>query len=82
MFYVYILYSKDHDRFYIGQTSDLEKRITRHQKGYVRSTKNYLPIELVYKETFNSRSEAVNRENLLKSWKSKERIRRLVDTSR
>jgi putative endonuclease len=32
-FFVYIVYSKSIDAFYIGQTKDLEQRIIIHNKG-------------------------------------------------
>lgn len=48
MFYVYILYSKSKDQYYIGQANNVEKRIVRHNKGEVRSTKHGLPWEMKY----------------------------------
>ncbi len=82
MFYLYILYSQQFDRYYIGQSSDIDARLERHQKGYVKSTKAYRPWKLVYSESFHTRIEAVNRETYLKSLKSKIKIKELVDTSR
>ncbi len=82
MFTVYILYSKHFDRYYIGQTNDIEKRLVRHNKGYVKSTKAYKPWELVYSEEYPTRKEAVNRETELKSKKSKIFIQELIDASR
>ena len=78
MFYTYILYSNYFDKFYIGQSSDLDKRFSRHQNGYVKSTKPFRPWKLVYFESFDTRKEAVNREAVLKSWKSKVRIKHLI----
>ncbi len=82
MFYVYILYSMSVDKFYIGQTNDLDKRIIRHNRGYVKSTKSYKPWKLVHFESYNTRSEAVKRELEIKRWKSSKRIIELVDASR
>jgi len=82
MFYIYILYSISHDRYYIGQTNNLVSRIRRHNKGYVKSTKAYLPWEIVYSEEFTTRAEAVKRETYLKSLKSKIKIKVLVEASR
>ena len=61
-FFVYILYSEKYDRFYIGRSQDLEKRLERHNRGYVKSTKSYRPWTQLYYETFPARSEAVKRE--------------------
>uniref|UniRef100_UPI00374DA6BB GIY-YIG nuclease family protein n=1 Tax=Aestuariivivens insulae TaxID=1621988 RepID=UPI00374DA6BB len=32
-YFVYILYSENHDTYYKGQTSDLTKRLERHNSG-------------------------------------------------
>ncbi|RUA10576.1 MAG: GIY-YIG nuclease family protein [Flavobacteriia bacterium] len=82
MYYVYILYSPGFDTYYIGQTNELEKRLKRHNSGYVKSTKPYRPWEMVYYESFETRSAAMQREHKLKSWKSKEKLRELVAASR
>ncbi len=81
-FYVYILYSESFDKFYIGQTNDLAARFSRHEKGYVKSTKRFRPWKMVHSEEYNSRTDSVRREGRLKSWKSKSMIKKLVDTSR
>ena len=46
MAFVYVLKSKKDNRFYIGSTTDLNRRLKQHQSGYVQSTKTRLPIEL------------------------------------
>jgi putative endonuclease len=66
-FFVYILKSTVTERYYIGQTSNLEKRIKRHNFGEMFSTKPYRPWEIIYFEKFSTRSEAMKRERYLKS---------------
>ena len=66
-FYVYFLRSKRDGSLYIGQTNNIEKRIERHNKGLIRSTKNRSPFDLVYTESYNTRREAMLREKHLKS---------------
>ena len=66
-FYVYILRSLKNGRYYIGQTKDLEKRISIHNSSKARWTKRYQPWELVHNEIFSSRSEAIKREMFLKN---------------
>ena len=73
-FFVYILKSLKDNRLYIGQTNNLEDRIKRHNKGEVAATKNRRPLELIYSEIYNSRSEAMKRERYLKSLKSSKYI--------
>ncbi|MFA4904947.1 MAG: GIY-YIG nuclease family protein [Candidatus Margulisiibacteriota bacterium] len=67
---VYILKSLKDGKYYIGQTSDLEKRIDAHNRGSVKSTKNRRPMELVYSEICASASEARQREHYFKSFKN------------
>ena len=81
-FHLYILYSSGYDRYYIGQTNNLALRLSRHNKGYVKSTKAYRPWILVYSELYTDRQQAVSREIYLKSLKSKVKIKELVDSSR
>ena len=38
MFYIYILYSKNIDAFYVGQTIDLIKRIEEHNSKFYENT--------------------------------------------
>jgi putative endonuclease len=45
-FWVYIIFSEKFDRFYIGQTNDMDGRIKRHNAGYVESTKSFRPWAL------------------------------------
>ncbi|MFA5573759.1 MAG: GIY-YIG nuclease family protein [Brumimicrobium sp.] len=80
MFYTYILYSAVHDRYYIGQTNDITKRLIRHNAGNVRSTKPFRPWEIVYYEEFETRKESMNREAKLKSWKSVKELKKLIST--
>ena len=81
MYFVYILYSATHDAYYVGQTNDLDKRLLRHNSGFVKYTKPRRPWELVYFESYESRAESMSREKQIKSWKSKVKIKELVDQS-
>jgi len=73
MFYVYVL-SCNNNNFYVGYSSDLKKRITKHKKGLVISTKNRLPISLIYYECFISKKDAKAREIYLKSGAGKDQL--------
>lgn len=74
-FYVYILKSLKDSGYYVGLTSDIEKRLTYHNSGWVRSTKHRKPFELIYKEEYYSRTLAREREVYLKSYKgSKDKL--------
>ena len=66
-FYVYILYSKSHNRFYIGQTNSIKDRLNRHNSGIEKSTKPYIPWELIGYFEKQSRSDAMILEKKLKN---------------
>ena len=76
MYYVYVLYSFRFDRIYIGHTNNLRLRLERHNSGKVKSTKAYIPWELVHYEKFATRLEAKKREKELKSHKGRDYIRK------
>ena len=71
MYYTYIIKSKVKDRYYIGSSDNLERRLTLHNEGNTISTKAYIPWELIYFETFETKSEAMKRGKHLKKMKSK-----------
>ena len=77
-YWLYVLHSKTKEKYYIGQTGDLEDRIRRHNGGRSKYTKDGKPWELMYSEEYATRSEAVRRELYLKSpsgWKELEKIK-------
>ncbi|KKU44899.1 MAG: Excinuclease ABC C subunit domain protein [Microgenomates group bacterium GW2011_GWA2_46_7] len=77
-YYLYILHERQKDKYYIGQTQNLVDRLKRHQCQRSKYTKTG-SWSLVYKELYNSRSEAFKRELYLKSLKSKLKIRELIN---
>jgi putative endonuclease len=80
-FSVYILYSEKRDKYYIGQTEDLENRLLIHNAGRNTSTKAGIPWTLKYTETFQTRSEATIRETEIKKKKSRKYIEWLISTA-
>ncbi|MCK5028436.1 MAG: GIY-YIG nuclease family protein [Bacteroidales bacterium] len=78
MFFVYILYSNKRDRYYIGYTSEIENRVAKHNVGSTTSTKSGIPWVLVYKEEFESKTDAIKREKEIKRMKSRKYIERLI----
>jgi len=71
MFYTYILYSESFDRYYVGHCEDLRARLLRHNQKKVPSTKAYAPWQVVYTESYPTRSEASARERAIKNKKSR-----------
>ena len=76
VFYVYALQSAVDDGFYVGITSDVQRRLREHNSGRQRSTKARRPFELVYSESCATRSEAQERERFWKSGQGRERLSR------
>jgi len=70
-YYVYVLRSLKDGLMYTGYTSNLRNRLKEHQAGKVTSTKNRLPIELIYFEGCRNQQDATRREKYLKSGNGK-----------
>lgn len=62
MYLVYVLQSLTDNSFYIGYTSNIEERLWEHNEGRTRYTKHKRPWNLMYKEDYQTRSEAIKRE--------------------
>ena len=78
-YFVYILKSRRDGKFYIGSTANVSSRLRFHNAGLQRSTRNRIPFELVLTEEFASKSDALRREQQIKSWKGGEAFNRLID---
>ena len=70
-YYVYVLLSEKDNLFYTGYTSDLKRRLNEHQSAKVYSTKNRLPVKLIYFEGCLNQQDATRREKYLKSGNGK-----------
>ena len=68
MYYTYVLQSENDDKFYVGFTIDLKLRFEQHKNGFVESTKDRRPLELVYYEACLNKEDALHREKYLKSY--------------
>ena len=67
MYSVYILYSHQYSKIYIGYTSDLKNRLESHNvygKGY---TARFRPWKIIHAEEFDTKLKAIRREKELKS---------------
>ena len=67
MYFVYILNSKNSQKYYVGQTGNLEKRIKEHNDGKVSFTKRFMPWELKLQIIKQTRTEALILERKLKN---------------
>lgn len=71
---VYLVECKDWS-YYIGITSELEKRLWEHNTGYMQSCYTYSrrPVELKYFEVFTDVNQAIAREKQLMGWSRKKK---------
>ena len=75
MYFTYVLYSDKLKKYYTGYTKDIDKRIVHHNIGLNKWSKRGIPWELVYSEIYSTKSEAIKRENYLKTGKGREFIK-------
>jgi Predicted endonuclease containing a URI domain len=80
MYSVYILYSTSFNRYYVGYTNDLERRISEHNRKKGKFTDAGIPWILVHSELYNTKKEAMEREKLIKSRKSKSFILEIINS--
>ncbi|MES3712518.1 GIY-YIG nuclease family protein [Staphylococcus ureilyticus] len=72
--YIYIVRCKD-GSLYTGYAKDIEQRIAKHNSGQgAKYTKIRLPVELVYQEMFNTKSEALKREYEIKTFTREKKL--------
>lgn len=65
-FFFYILFSKTVNKFYIGHTSNLLDRLSKHNSNHKGFTGGYGDWEIVYSEIFHSKEAAELRERTVK----------------
>jgi putative endonuclease len=78
MFYIYIIYYKSLNKYYVGSCQNIEERLDDHLNRRSKNTKSAKDWELKYSETFSSRSEAYQREMQIKKMKSRIYIENLI----
>jgi predicted GIY-YIG superfamily endonuclease len=72
MHYVYIIRSESHsDQTYVGYSTDLKKRLNRHNEGTTPHTAKYKPWSLAFYAAFPSKAKALEFEIYLKSHSGK-----------
>ncbi|MBK8346943.1 MAG: GIY-YIG nuclease family protein [Saprospiraceae bacterium] len=76
MYFVYVLYSRLHDRIYIGMTQNITHRLKEHNAGQNKSTKAFVPWEMVHVENMESAALAREKEIKLKSSSGRRFIRK------
>jgi putative endonuclease len=74
--YVYVLRCSD-DTFYCGYTTDVDRRMLEHNGqskiAGARYTSGRRPVQVIHREPFTTRSEALKREAQIKKLSRKEK---------
>ncbi|MEW5844426.1 MAG: GIY-YIG nuclease family protein [Bacteroidota bacterium] len=65
-FTTYILFSNSKNKFYVGSTSDLQRRLSEHNSRQTKSTKFGVPWELIYFKESDTKSNAARLESKIK----------------
>ena len=78
MYYLYILKSIIDNKYYIGSTDSIERRLEEHNRGQTKSTKFRRPFKLIFTQKYSTLKEARYIEKKLKSFKNKKIIDRIV----
>ena len=82
MFTFYILFSEQLDKFYIGYTgSSIGDRLEKHNTNHPGFTGRTNDWKVVYFEEFLEKIPAMKREKEVKAWKSKTRIKMLINSA-
>ena len=75
MNYTYIVECSD-GTLYTGWTNNLEKRLEAHNSGKgAKYTKTRRPVKIVYKESFETKEEAMSRECAIKKLSRVEKLK-------
>jgi len=77
MAYVYILKGST-DKYYIGSTLDVERRLRQHMSGQTHSTKRMGHLDLIFTQKYSSLDEAQSVERKLKKLKRRDYIEKIV----
>jgi predicted GIY-YIG superfamily endonuclease len=73
MYFTYVLYNKENEKFYIGNTEKLEERVLRHK--FVKLPHRNKNYDLVFYEAYISKSDARRRERYFKTTKGRTTLR-------
>lgn len=69
----------DNNQYYIGSTTNIDRRISEHQKGMTKSTRYKIPLKLVFKQEISNIQLARRVEYKLKKLKSRKVIEDIIN---
>jgi len=77
-YYLYILKSETADRYYVGISSNPQRRLEYHNSFEKGFTSRYRPWRIVFAKEYPSKTEAHAAETMVKDWKSRKMIEQLL----
>jgi putative endonuclease len=78
--HVYILQSLKNNKYYIGSTTDLKRRLLEHNQGKNKATRPNIPYKIIYTEEYPTIKEARQREYKIKLYKGGNAFKKLINT--
>jgi len=78
MYYVYILKSLKTGQYYKGLTNNISRRLKEHLNGSSKTTKKYLPLQLMFVQICENRIEARKLEKYFKTGYGREVINEIM----
>lgn len=81
MHYFYILRSLKNNKLYLGQTSDLKKRLAEHNNGINKATKPNIPYELIFYCAFKNQQDAIACEKYFKTTAGWKRLHKMLENT-
>ena len=78
MFYIYVLQSREKGSLYVGYTANLKRRMKEHLNGKCYTTSHMGEIELIHYEAYKAQSDAIRREDYLKTTQGKRMLKLML----
>ena len=78
MAWVYILFSRKINKYYVGACKEIDRRLNEHNTGHSKFTSTGMPWELVFSENHEDLVSAKRRELEIKKKKSRIYIESLI----
>ncbi len=76
--FIYILKDQN-NRFYIGSTDNIKRRLKQHKTGHTQTTRRMDNIKLVFSQEYDSLEQARAIEYRLKTLKRKDYIQKIIN---
>ncbi len=81
MHYLYIIYSKSLNKYYVGESHDVKKRLEQHKNHHYKSNFSRIASdwELLLQKQLKNREQALYLEKFIKRMKSKKFTEKVIN---